>query len=87
MLCSFCGRGLAPGARYCGACGRAAPPLPPSSFGIEDYVQDAIEVSVKEAVLLDKISFQKRDPDPPEAIDLVEGAMRIVWPGGAEAGK
>lgn len=32
--------------------------------------------------LLDKISFQKRDPDPPESIDLVEGAVRIVWPGG-----
>jgi DUF971 family protein len=35
--------------------------------------------------LLDKISFQKRDPDPPEAIDLVEGGLRIQWPGGASA--
>jgi DUF971 family protein len=34
--------------------------------------------------LLDKITFQKRDPDPPEAIDLVDGAMKIVWHGGAE---
>ncbi len=34
--------------------------------------------------LLDKISFTKRDPDPPEAIDLVEGGVKIVWPGGAE---
>ncbi|HEY6005779.1 MAG TPA: DUF971 domain-containing protein [Anaeromyxobacter sp.] len=34
--------------------------------------------------LLDEISFQKRDPDPPEAIDLVEGGVRIQWPGGAE---
>jgi DUF971 family protein len=34
--------------------------------------------------LLDKISFAKRDPDPPEAIDLVEGAVKILWPGGAE---
>jgi DUF971 family protein len=34
--------------------------------------------------LLDKISFRKPDPDPPEAIDLVEGGMKIVWPGGAE---
>jgi DUF971 family protein len=34
--------------------------------------------------LLDKISFQKRDPDPPEAIDLVEGGMHVQWPGGAE---
>ncbi|HEY6101439.1 MAG TPA: DUF971 domain-containing protein [Anaeromyxobacter sp.] len=34
--------------------------------------------------LLDKISFKKRDPDPPEAIDLVAGGLRILWPGGAE---
>jgi DUF971 family protein len=34
--------------------------------------------------LLDKISFRKRDPDPPEAIDLVEGGVRIQWPGGVE---
>lgn len=34
--------------------------------------------------LLDKISFQKRDADPPEAIDLVEGGLRIHWTGGPE---
>ncbi len=35
--------------------------------------------------LLDKMSFKKRDPDPPEAIDLVEGGVRILWQGGPEA--
>lgn len=34
--------------------------------------------------LLDKMSFQKRDPDPPEAIDLVPGGVQIAWPGGAQ---
>jgi DUF971 family protein len=34
--------------------------------------------------LLDKISFAKRDPDPPEAIDLVDGAVKITWAGGPE---
>lgn len=34
--------------------------------------------------ILDKISFRKRDPDPPEAIDLVEGGLRILWHGGPE---
>lgn len=34
--------------------------------------------------LLDRISLPKRDPDPPEALDLVEGGVRILWPGGAE---
>ncbi len=34
--------------------------------------------------LLDGISFTKRDPDPPEAIDLVEGGAKILWPGGPE---
>lgn len=35
--------------------------------------------------LLDRISFQKPEPDPPEAIDVTDaGEIRIVWPGGAE---
>jgi DUF971 family protein len=35
--------------------------------------------------LLDNISFTKRDADPPEAIDVVEGgAIQIVWPGGPQ---
>ncbi len=35
--------------------------------------------------LLDRISFQKREPDPPEAIDVVaDGALRILWRGGPE---
>ncbi len=36
--------------------------------------------------LLDRISFAKRDADPPEAIDVgPAGELRVVWPGGAEA--
>ncbi len=35
--------------------------------------------------LLDRISFQKREPDPPEAIDVTDGGdVRIAWPGGPE---
>lgn len=32
--------------------------------------------------LLDNITFTKRDPDPPEAIDVVPGGLRILWPSG-----
>jgi DUF971 family protein len=36
--------------------------------------------------LLDKIAFGRREAPPPEALDLTpEGAIRITWPGGAEA--
>jgi RsiW-degrading membrane proteinase PrsW (M82 family) len=56
-LCSFCGRALSPGARFCGSCGRPAPAAAsPAGFGLEDYISDALEVSVKEAVLLDKMT-------------------------------
>ncbi len=35
--------------------------------------------------LLDKLSLQKREPDPPEAIDVTgAGELRIAWPGGPE---
>jgi RsiW-degrading membrane proteinase PrsW (M82 family) len=57
VLCSFCGRALTPGARFCGSCGRPAPVLAqPAGFDLEDYISDALEVSVKEAVLLDKMT-------------------------------
>jgi DUF971 family protein len=33
--------------------------------------------------LLDRISFQKQEPDPPESIDVgADGALHIAWPGG-----
>jgi DUF971 family protein len=36
--------------------------------------------------LLDKVSFRKQEPDPPEAIDVTpDGALRLTWPGGREA--
>ena len=36
--------------------------------------------------LLDRLTFKKPEPDPPESIDVTgEGAIRIVWPGGPEA--
>jgi DUF971 family protein len=35
--------------------------------------------------LLDRMSFGRREPDPPEAIDVTEdGALRIAWHGGPE---
>ncbi len=35
--------------------------------------------------LLDRISFQKKATEPPEAIDLgPAGELRILWPGGPE---
>lgn len=34
--------------------------------------------------LLDNISFKGREPDPPEAIELVPGGVRILWPGGPD---
>jgi DUF971 family protein len=35
--------------------------------------------------LLDRISFGKQEPDPPEAIDVTDaGEIRIAWPGGPE---
>jgi len=54
VLCTFCGRPLAPGARYCGACGRPASP-PPATFDL-DYLEEAVGVSLRETVLLDKIT-------------------------------
>ena len=54
MLCTFCGRPLAPGARFCGACGRPAE-APGPSFDL-DYIEEALSASVRETVLLDKIT-------------------------------
>jgi RsiW-degrading membrane proteinase PrsW (M82 family) len=54
VLCTFCGRPLAAGARFCGACGRPASE-PRASFDL-DYIEEALSVSVREAVLLDKIT-------------------------------
>ncbi|MGC3996022.1 MAG: DUF971 domain-containing protein [Anaeromyxobacter sp.] len=35
--------------------------------------------------LLDRISFQKKAAEPPEAIDVLpDHAIRILWPGGPE---
>ncbi len=35
--------------------------------------------------LLDRISFQKKSVDPPEAVEVTgEQAIRILWPGGPE---
>ena len=36
--------------------------------------------------LLDRISFPKREPEPPESIDVTPaGNLEIVWPGGHRA--
>jgi DUF971 family protein len=35
--------------------------------------------------LLDRMSFKKPEPAPPEALDVTErGEIRILWPGGRE---
>jgi DUF971 family protein len=35
--------------------------------------------------LLDRLSFQKPEPEPPEAIDVTEaGGLRMAWHGGRE---
>jgi len=54
VLCTFCGRPLASGARFCGACGR--PASAPTASGSLDYIEEAFGVSLREAVLLDKIT-------------------------------
>ena len=54
MVCTFCGRPLATGARFCGACGR--PASAPTASGGLDYIEEAFGVSLREAVLLDKIT-------------------------------
>jgi RsiW-degrading membrane proteinase PrsW (M82 family) len=54
VLCTFCGRALAAGARFCGACGRPVTAGGPS-FDL-GYIEEALDVSVREAVLLDKIT-------------------------------
>ncbi len=43
------------GARFCGACGRPASAPPTASFDL-DYIEEAFGVSLREAVLLDKIT-------------------------------
>jgi RsiW-degrading membrane proteinase PrsW (M82 family) len=54
VVCTFCGRPLAAGARFCGACGR--PASAPTASGGLDYIEEAFGVSLREAVLLDKIT-------------------------------
>lgn len=54
MFCSYCGRALSPGARFCGACGRPAGGSPVSV--IDDFIDDVVSVSLREIVLVDKIS-------------------------------
>ena len=34
--------------------------------------------------LLDRLSFKKQDVEPPEAIDVADDGVRILWPGGPE---
>jgi RsiW-degrading membrane proteinase PrsW (M82 family) len=55
VVCTFCGRPLLAGARFCGACGRPASAPPTGSFDL-DYIEEAFGVSLREAVLLDKIT-------------------------------
>lgn len=88
MLCTFCGRPLAAGARFCGACGRPASALPAS--GGLDYIEEAFGVSLREAVLLDKITGSEIIRSPvfrflvfvavvPLAIEILQGNHAILY--------
>lgn len=50
MFCSYCGHGLAPGTRFCGACGKQVGQAPVS------LIDDVVSVSLREIVLVDKIT-------------------------------
>ncbi len=88
MLCSLCGQALAPAARFCGSCGRpVAAPAP--RFGIDDLIGD-FTGSLKEAVLLDKLSGSEILRSPvfrflafvaivPLAIQTLEGNKAILY--------
>jgi RsiW-degrading membrane proteinase PrsW (M82 family) len=86
-LCTFCGRPLAAGARFCGACGR--PASPPASGGL-DYIEEAMGASLREAVLLDKITGSEIIRSPvfrflvfvavvPLAIEILQGNHAILY--------
>ena len=88
MLCTFCGRPLAAGARFCGACGRPAS-TPPAAGGL-DYIEEAFGVSLREAVLLDKITGSEIIRSPvfrflifvavvPLAIEILQGNHAILY--------
>src|SRR5207245_7202667 len=87
VLCTLCGRPLAPRARYCGACGRAA--SPPATFDL-DYLEEAVGVSLRETVLLDKITGSEILKSPvfrflafvaivPLAIEVLEENHAIIY--------
>jgi RsiW-degrading membrane proteinase PrsW (M82 family) len=87
-LCTFCGRPLAAGARFCGACGR--PASAPAASGGLDYIEEAFSVSLREAVLLDKITGSEIIRSPvfrflvfvavvPLAIEVLQGNHAILY--------
>ena len=87
LLCTLCGRPLAAGARFCGACGRPVSE-PSASFDL-DYIEEAFGVSLREAVLLDKITgseivrspvfrFLAFVPSSP-CIQVLNGNHAISW--------
>jgi RsiW-degrading membrane proteinase PrsW (M82 family) len=88
LLCTFCGRPLATGARFCGACGRPVSE-PSASFDL-DYIEEAFGVSLREAVLLDKITGSEIVRSPvfrflafvaivPLAIQILQGNHAILY--------
>lgn len=89
MLCSFCGRALPAGARFCGSCGRQGVALP-AEVDEPGFLEDALAVSVKEAVLLDKMTGSEILKSPvfrflgfvaivPLAIQLLRGNHAILY--------
>jgi RsiW-degrading membrane proteinase PrsW (M82 family) len=55
LICLICSRPLQPGARFCGGCGAPAP-AGSSSSAIGNFVDSVVSVSLKEIVLMDKIT-------------------------------
>jgi RsiW-degrading membrane proteinase PrsW (M82 family) len=88
LLCTLCGRPLAAGARFCGACGR---PVPDEAAAFDlDYIEEAFGVSLREAVLLDKITGSEIVRSPvflflafvavvPLAIQVLHGNHAILY--------
>lgn len=53
MICTHCGAALPPGAGFCGSCGR---PAPRPASGLEGFIEGVVSVSLKEIVLIDKLT-------------------------------
>jgi RsiW-degrading membrane proteinase PrsW (M82 family) len=88
VFCTYCGQGLLPAARFCGACGR--PTAVAGGSGLQGLVDGFVHVSAREVVLLDKITGSEILKSPvfrflclfaltPLAILVFESNERILY--------